>query len=245
MSTVRRRLVSISQAHKLAGYESPTAHGVVRDVLKGLCRERGSTQKAKDAVGTNELRAMVGSCDNSLQGMRDKALLLFGFVGAFRRSELVAITMADIDLVAEEGLRVHIRKSKTDQEGEGRLVGIPYGQHAETCPVLATRAWLDAAQINGGTIFRAVDRHGRIAAAPLSGRAVALVIQRRAAAVGLDPKRFAAHSLRSGFCTAAAAKDVSERLIMLQTGHKSVQMVRKYIRQGSIFSQNAAKSLDL
>lgn len=245
ISTVRRRLVSVGQAHTLGGYQSPTKDGRVREILKGLVRERGSATKSKTALGTNELRAMLAALPTTTIGIRDRALLLLGFLGAFRRSELASLTVDDLEFIPEDGLAVCIQRSKTDQEAVGRLVGVPYGKSPETCAVIATQSWLDAAKISNGPLFRAVDRHGNVGRDAMSDKAVALIVKRRVAAVGLDPTRFAGHSLRSGFCTAAGAKDVPERLIMLQTGHRSTQTVRRYIRQGSLFSQNAAKALDL
>ncbi len=245
LSTIRRRLVTISQAHKLAGMPSPCSDARVREVLKGTIREKGSGQKQKSALGTNELKAMVTQLPDTVAGIRDRALLLLGFLGAFRRSELVALEVTDLEFVPEKGVVVSVRRSKTDQDGEGRLVGVPYGKFPGTCPVLAVRAWLETAAITAGPLFRSVDRHGSVHKRPLGDKAVALVVKRHARNVGLDPSAFASHSLRSGFCTAAAAKDIGERLIMLQTGHKSVLTVRKYIRRGSVFTQNAAAALDL
>jgi len=180
----------------------------------------------------------------SLIGVRDRALLLVGFAGAFRRSELVSLDVADVAFGAD-GLIVQLRRSKTDQEGEGRKVGLPFGSNPLTCPVRAVRAWLDVAVIVRGPIFRPVDRHGNVAGTQLTDQSVALVVKRCAKAAGLDPRRYAGHSLRSGLATAAAMADVSERAIMAQTGHKSLPMVRRYIRDGSLFRRNAAAAVGL
>jgi integrase len=177
-------------------------------------------------------------------GCRDRALLPLGFAGALRRSELVGL---DVDNVCEgtDGLKVHLRRSKTDQEGAGRTLGIPYGSSPVTCPVRAWRAWLEVSGITEGHAFRPVDRHGRIGPRRLSAQAVALVLKRHAARAGLDPAEVAGHSLRAGLATSAAAIGVPERVIAEQTGHKGTAMLRRYIREGSLFRENAAGAVGL
>ena len=187
---------------------------------------------------------MVAGLPEGLLGIRDRALLLVGFAGAFRRSELVGLDIADLDF-NHDGLTVTLRRSKTDQEGEGRKVGLPYGSNPSTCPVRSLQAWIEASAIEAGPVFRSVNRHGRLQPDRLSDKAVALVVKRRAEAAGLDPSRYAGHSLRAGLATAAANAGVSERAIMAQTGHRSVQMVRRYIRDGSLFRENAAAKVGL
>jgi len=152
--------------------------------------------------------------------------------------------VADVT-TTRDGLVVNLRRSKTDQEGEGRRVGIPYGSRPATCPVRAVQDWLAASRLRAGPLFRGVNRHGQVRATRLSDRAVALVVKRAAEAAGLDPARYAGHSLRAGLATAAAAAGVSERAIMAQTGHKSLPMVRRYIREGSLFNDNAAAEVGL
>jgi integrase len=220
---------------------------VVRLVWAGIRRTHGTAQEGKAPALVEDLRAMVEAmvprrCGQAwrLLELRDRALLLLGFAGAFRRSELVSFDVEDLEL-SRAGLAVRLRRSKTDQEGQGRRVGIPRGQRAETCPVRALQAWLERARIEAGPIFRGVNRHGQLQSGQLSDRAVALVVKRRAAAAGLDPERLAGHSLRAGLATSAAAAGASERKIMDQTGHKSVTMVRRYIRDGELFgTDNAA-----
>jgi integrase len=170
--------------------------------------------------------------------------LLIGFAGGFRRSELAALTVEDIE-VMDDGLRILLRKSKTDAEGKGRHVGIPFGSNPKTCPVRAYRRWLEVSGIATGSVFRSIDRHGRIGAGAITPQVVALVVKRWCKVAGLDPARFSAHSLRSGLATQAARNGASERAIMKQTGHKSVQMVRRYIHQGELFGDNAATKLGL
>jgi len=236
-ATLARRVAAISRAHQLADHPSPTTSATVRAVVSGIRRAKGTAQRVKAPAVTRELRAMVEALPPTLLGRRDHALLLLGFAGAFRRSELVALDVADVAETAD-GLVVTIRRSKTDQEGAGRRIGIPYGSHPASCPVRATRAWLAAAGIAEGALFRGVDRHGNLLGR-LSDKGVARVVQRAAAAAGLDPKNYAGHSLRAGLATAAAQGGAPERVIMAQTGHKSTAMVRRYIRDGELFTDNA------
>ncbi len=245
INTIQRRLATISQAHRIAGLESPNSSSRVRDVLKGLLREKGSAPKQKAAIGTAELKAMVSLAGTGIAAVRDRALLLVGFASAMRRSELVSLQVEDVEFVPEEGIRLRLRKSKNDQEGVGREIGVPYGRECQSCPVMVLRAWMDSAHIVTGPLFRKVDRHGRVGHRALNPATVGTILKKRAKSVGLDEKRFGAHSLRSGFCTAAAAAGAHERSIMLQTGHRSERMLRRYIRSGSIFRENAAGFLDL
>jgi site-specific recombinase XerD len=243
-STLQRRLSSISQAHQMAGHDSPTRDIQVRTVWAGIRRSKGTAQTRKAPAVTQDVQAMVATLPDNLLGLRDRALLLIGFAGAFRRSELVSLDVEDVEECAE-GLRVTLRRSKTDQEGAGEVKGIPYGRKLETCPVRALRAWLEAAGITAGPIFRSVNRHGQVQPGRLSDKAVALVVKRAAEAAGLDASRYAGHSLRAGLATSAAAAGVQERDIMRQTGHRSVNMVRRYIREGELFRSNAAAQVGL
>jgi site-specific recombinase XerD len=187
---------------------------------------------------------MVDTLGDDLAGHRDRALLLIGFAGAFRRSELVALDVADAT-EGHEGLTVHLRRSKTDQEGQGRTVGIPFGANLATCPVRAWRAWIEASAITEGPVFRSVDRHGHIGTTRLTGQSVAHIVKRHAAMAGLDPEQIAGHSLRAGLATSAAAAGVPERVIANTTGHKGSAMLRRYIREGTLFGQNAAAAVGL
>jgi integrase len=182
---------------------------------------------------------------NRLIGKRDRALLLVGFAGAFRRSELVGLDVGDLSWQEGQGVIVTLRRSKTDQEGQGQKVGIPFGQGEETCPVRALREWLAAAQISEGPVFRAVDRHGNVSSRGMCGRSVARVVQRSIGHTGKDARKFGGHSLRSGLATSAAMAGKSMNAIMGQTRHKSEAMVRLYIREGSLFRDNAAQGLGL
>jgi integrase len=175
-------------------------------------------------------------------GLRDRALLLLGFAGAFRRAELVGLDVRDLEF-SSAGLAVTLRKSKTDQEGRSQRIGIPYGSAAQTCPVRSLQAWLETAQIADGAVLRSLDKFQRVQNRRLSDKALARIVKRRAAAVGLDPERYAGHSLRAGLATSAAAGGASERSIMNQTGHRSTSMVRRYIREANLFAADNAASL--
>jgi integrase len=213
--------------------------------MVGIRRSLGTATAQKAPVITAELRRLLAvTRTDRLDGLRDRALLLLGFAGGFRRSELVALDVADLNQT-DDGMRVRVRRSATDQEASGREVGIPFGQHPQTCPIRAIRAWRDGAGITGGPLFRAVTRGGQVADHRLSDRTVARIVQRAAARAGLDPSQYAGHSLRSGLATAAAAGGAPERAIMAQTGRRSQVTVRRYIRSGSLFTENAAAYVGL
>ena len=243
-STLQRRLATISEAHRAAGFESPNKHPQVQLVWAGIRREKGTAQAHMKPVLTKHLRAMVGHLPDSLLGIRDRALLLLGFAGAMRRSELVGLDVTDLAL-ADEGLVINIRRGKTDQAGAGRKVGIPRGEYPETCPVRAVQAWLEHSGVVEGALFRGVNKHGHVSEARLSDRAVADVVKRTLKAAGKSPRRFAGHSLRAGLITQAAMAGVSERAIQDQSGHKSLLVMRRYIRDGSLFRENAAAKVGL
>ena len=244
VSTLTRRLSAISQAHQLAGFESPTRSPAVRVLMAGIRRAKGTAPDAKAPALTDDVRRLVGLLPDGLLGCRDRALLLVGFAGAFRRSELVGLNHADLEFNSR-GLVVTLRRSKTDQEGQGRKIALPYGSTFETCPVRSLQAWLEESGISEGAIFRPITRHGKLEASRLSGFAVSLVVKRYAAAAGLDISRYSGHSLRVGFATSAAIGGASERAIMNQTGHTSTRMVRRYIRDANLFRDNAASKLGL
>jgi len=243
-ATIDLRLAAISAAHRAAGHDSPTKEEAVRLVRRGVRRTLGTVQRQVRPLTVPELRTMLEGLGSDLAGCRDRALLLLGFAGALRRSELVGLDVADVTEGAD-GLTVHLRRSKTDQEGAGRTVGIPYGSNPATCSVRAWRAWLETSGITEGAAFRPVDRHGHIGATRLSGQAVALVLKRHAARAGLDASEVAGHSLRAGLATSAASAGVPERVIAEQTGHKGTAMLRRYIRESSLFRENAAGAVGL
>jgi site-specific recombinase XerD len=243
-ATIDLRLAAISAAHRAAGHDSPTKEEAVRLVRRGMRRILGIAQRQVRPLTVPELRTMLEGLGTEPAGCRDRALLLLGFAGALRRSELVSLDVADI-IEGSEGLTVRLRGSKTDQEGAGRAIGIPYGSNPVTCPVRAWLAWLEVSGINEGAAFRPVDRHGHIGTTRLSAQAVVLVLKRHAARAGLDPDEVAGHSLRAGLATAAAAAGVPERVIAEQTGHKGTATLRRYIREGSLFRENAAGAVGL
>lgn len=244
VGSIQRRLNAIAEAHKATGLESPTAAGIVKNTLKGIRRALGTAPVQKAPALTADIRAMVEATDADLIGARDRALVLLGFAGAFRRAELVALDVADLAFI-RDGLTVTLRWSKTDQEGQGRKIGVPYGSNPDTCPVRTLQAWFEQAGVTEGPVFRSLNRHGRVQPGRLSPVDVARVVKKLAQRAGLDATKYAGHSLRAGHATSAAASGASERSIMNQTGHKSVQLVRRYIREGSLFRENSAGKLGL
>jgi integrase len=220
---------AIAQVHQSSGLESPTTTVEVTRVLKGIRRELGTKAMKKRALEPKQLKALILGFGDDLRDLRDKALLLLGFCTGCRRAELVGLDVEDV-VFRREGALVTIRRSKTDQEGVGRLVAVEYGVRSATCPVSALEDWLSISAITSGPLFRAVDRHGRISRARLNGRAVARVLQRRAEAAGLEAEGLAGHSLRSGLATAAAAAAVGEREIAERTGHRNLGVLRGYVQ---------------
>ena len=244
VGSIQRRLNAIAEAHKAIGIDSPTHHAMVTNTMKGIRRTRGTAPAQKSPALTDEIRAMLDTRDAGLIGARDRALILLGFAGAFRRSELVGLDVEDC-FFGKDGLTVMLRRSKTDQIGAGRKIGIPYGSNPETCPVRVVQCWIEQADISTGPLFRSISRHGRVQPVRLSGVDVARIVKKLAERAGLDPAKYAGHSLRAGPAISAAIAGASERSIMSQTGHRSVQMVRRYIRDGSLFRENSAGKLGL
>jgi len=244
-STITRRLAAIAKQHRNAGLESPASLrlSAVGDVIAGIRRDKGKRPDAKAPLTTEQLRRMVAAIPSTPKGLRDRALLLIGFAGGFRRSELVALDVAVVT-DTEDGLKILIRRSKTDQEGQGRTLGIPYGSDPKTCPVRAYRKWIAAAGITEGPVFRSF-RNLTMMHDGITDQVVANVVKRSAERVGIDATELSGHSLRSGLATTAARNGASERSIMKQTGHRSVAMVRRYIHDAELFHDNAAGRLGL
>lgn len=236
-STLIRWLTSLSKAHTTQGMVDPTKAELVKMVMKGIKRTHGSQQRQVTPAIREDILLMLDAMGDGMKDCRDRALLLTGFAGAFRRSELVAMNVEDIQDV-REGLTIAIPKSKTDQEGSGRKIGIPLARGIH-CPVKAIQAWLKAADITTGPVFRGVDRHGNVGDR-LSDYAVARIIKGYAAKVGLDPQQYSGHSLRSGLVTSAAQAGIANHKIRAQTGHTGDVMLNRYIRDGQMFTGNAA-----
>lgn len=241
VATLVRRLASISQAHAILGLPSPTGAALVRATLRGIRRARGVAQRQAKPLLRDDLFLVLDRMGDDVRSIRDRALMLLAFAGGFRRSELVAIDCTDIEPV-RQGLIVTLRRSKTDQEGAGRKLGVPLGR-TRWCPVAAVTRWIDVAYITAGPVFRPVDRHGNIGAGRLSGEAVSIVVRERVAAAGIDPTGYSGHSLRAGFATSAAQAGVSTLKIRAQTGHASDAMLARYVRDGELFVGNAAGTL--
>ena len=234
-STLKRRIASISVIHKLKGHYLDTKHPIIMENLHGIKRTLGSRQKAKKPLLINSLKKIIKAIDQEKKERdRDRALILIGFAGGFRRSELVSILKEDVELV-DEGLKILIKKSKTDQSGEGSVKAIPYFQNQEFCPVIALKKYMSLKKFNSNSekIFK------------LSDKSVALIIKKYAQIAGLDPTKYAGHSLRSGFATTAAEFGAEERNIMTMTGHKTTQMVRRYIQEANLFKNNALNKIEI
>jgi site-specific recombinase XerD len=244
-STISRRLSAISVAHQHAGHATPTQHAAVRSVMTGIRRTLGVAPRQVAPATIGEVRKMVARLNGNTIDIRDRAILLLGFAGAFRRSELVALDVADLT-DSPSGLVVRVRRSKSDQEAKGDTKAIPFGTDPETCPVAALKRWIEVAGIEDGPLLRGVDRHGNVSDKRLSDRAIALVVKRAAERAGLDPTMYAGHSLRAGFVTTAAANGASERAIARQTGHAPGSTVlRVYHRHASAFTDNAVAVIGL
>jgi integrase len=241
VATLELELTAISQAHLSIGLPTPRSSVEVRTVLQGIRRTLGVAPDQKAPILPADLRRMLAALPVGLQGSLDRALLLVGYAGAFRRSELVGLDVPDVR-ITDDGLKITLRRSKTDQEAEGRTVGVPRGSSPDICAVTALAKWLEVSGLSEGPLFRAVSG-GPVRGTRLSGRAVARLVKRSAELAGLDPRRYSGHSLRAGFATAAARAGKSERAIMRQTGHRSVETVRRYIREGDVFVDNAADGL--
>jgi integrase len=239
-STIGRRVAAIRYAHKLAGLPLPTDDERVRATMRGIRRSLGAARAKKTPATVERILAMAPIASERLADIRDRALLLFGFASAMRRSELAAVDVEDIE-ETPDGLRVTIPGSKTDQEGHGHVIAIPRGLIA--CPVTALKAWLEAAGIVQGPVFRPVAKGGRIQATRLTDRSVADIVKAHAQRAGLDPKLFAGHSLRSGFLTSAAARGASIFKMADQSRHKSMDTLRGYVRDAEIFKEHAGSGL--
>ena len=235
-STLKRRLASISILHKIKGHYIDTKHPIIMENLMGIKRVKGSNQKGKKPILISNLKQLINAIDESneknIRKSRDKAIILVGFSGGFRRSELVNIENEDVEFV-EEGVKIFVKRSKTDQSGEGMIKAIPYFDNNQFCPVIALKNWLKVLDKTQHKIFNISDKN------------VALIIKKYANLAGLDSKKYAGHSLRSGFATSTAESGAEERNIMAMTGHKSTEMVRRYIKEANLFKNNALNKIKI
>jgi integrase len=241
VATLNRRLAALSKVHRSRGFSNPTSVEVVKSTVRGLKRIKGTAQRQATPLIKDDLFVVLGAMGSGLKDVRDRALLLVGFAGGFRRSELIGLNCTDV-VPVRQGLEITLRRSKTDQNGAGRKIGIPHGR-GRWCPVRALEQWQAASGITDGAMFRPVDRHHRVDPKRLSGEAVCLVVRERVRAAGIDPGNYSGHSLRAGLATSAAQAGVSSWKIRQQTGHASDAMLARYIRDGQLFTNNAAGTL--
>jgi site-specific recombinase XerD len=243
-SSIKRKMTAISQRHETAGYPSPTKTALVKGVWDGIQRKIGIKEEGKDAIWLDVLRQMIQAIpQNTVIGVRNRALLVLGWAGALRRSELVSLNLEDVSKT-RDGLILHLNRSKTDQKGEGQDVALPYGSNPLTCPIRSLEDWLSASGISEGAMFRRIDRHGNILDR-LTPQSVRLIVKQCSETVGMDSERFGAHSLRSGFCSTAAKAGKPEHQIMKQTRHKRSDSLQRYIKKANLFEDNAATGIGL
>tara|TARA_E500000178_G_scaffold338043_1_gene377938 strand:+ start:42 stop:998 length:957 start_codon:yes stop_codon:yes gene_type:complete len=248
ISTLKRRLVSIGVIHKLRGHYLDTKHPLIIENIMGIKRRKGSIQKGKKPLLINHLKNIINVIDyinkDEINKLRDRSIILIGFSGGFRRNELVSLDFEDLDFV-DEGLKVNVKKSKTDQFGEGLVKGIPYFDNEKYCPVVSIQKWIQKSNINSGPLFRKFLKGSSLSDKRLSDQTVALLIKEYLKLAGIDNKHYSGHSLRSGFATSAAESGAEERSIMNMTGHKSPEMVRRYIKEANLFKNNALNKIKI
>jgi site-specific recombinase XerD len=242
MSTLKRRLVSIGVIHKLKGHYLDTKHPIIIENMMGIKRRKGSAQKGKKPLLINNLKLIINVIDEynneDIKKFRDRSIILIGFSGGFRRNEIVSLDYDDLDFVTE-GLKINLKRSKTDQFGEGSVKGLPYFDNALYCPVLSLKNWIEISNINSGALFRRFSKGSKLSNNRLTDQTVALLIKKYLKLANIDSKNYSGHSLRSGFATTAAESGAEERSIMAMTGHKSTEMVRRYIKEANLFKNNA------
>ena len=248
ISTLRRRLVSIGVIHKLKGHYLDTKHPIIVENLMGIRRVKGSIQKGKKPILINHLKLLINVIDEQkvedIKKLRDKSIILVGFSGGFRRTELVSIDYEDLEFVSE-GVKITIKRSKTDQFGEGMIKGLPYFNNENYCPVINLKKWLNISKIKSGPIFRRFAKGSSLTNKRLTDQSVVLIMKEYLSLAGIENKNFSGHSLRSGFATVAAESGADERSIMSMTGHKTTQMVRRYIREANLFKNNALNKIKI
>ena len=248
ISTIRRRLVSISMVHKLKGHYLDTKHPIITENLLGIKRVKGSIQIGKKPILISHLKSIINVINEQqneeIKKFRDRSIILIGFGGGFRRTELISIDYEDLEFVPE-GLKITIRRSKTDQFGEGMIKGLPYFSNEIYCPVANLKKWLEVSKIKTGPIFTRFSKGSLLTKKRLTDQSVVLLMKKYLNLAGIENKNFAGHSLRAGFATVAAESGADERSIMDMTGHKTTQMVRRYIREANIFKNNALNKIKI
>ena len=248
MSTLKRRLVSIGVIHRLKGHYLDTKHPSIIENIMGIKRRKGSIQKGKKPILINDLRLIINVIDQQqnqdIKKLRDRSIILIGFSGGFRRNEIVSLDYEDLDFVSE-GLKIDIKRSKTDQFGEGSKKALPYFDNSQYCPVVSLQKWLKISNINSGALFRRFSKGSKLSENRLTDQTVALLIKEYLQLAGIDSKNYSGHSLRSGFATSAAEAGAEERSIMAMTGHKSTEMVRRYIKEANLFKNNALSKIKI
>jgi len=248
MSTLKRRLVSIGIIHRLKGHYLDTKHPSIIENIMGIRRRKGSVQRGKKPLLINDLKNIINVIDKEkneeIKKFRDRSILLIGFSGGFRRNEIVSLDYDDLDFV-KEGLKINLKKSKTDQYGEGSVKGLPYFDNTKYCPVVSIRKWIEISKIKSGPLFRRFNKGSKLSESRLSDQTVALLIKDYLKIAGIESRNYSGHSLRSGFATSAAESGAEERSIMAMTGHKSTEMVRRYIIEANLFKNNALNKIKL
>ena len=248
MSTLKRRLVSIGVIHKLKGFYLDTKHPSIIENIMGIKRRKGSIQIAKKPILINSLKQIINVIDKQkreeIKKFRDRSIILIGFSGGFRRNEIVSLDYEDLDFVPE-GLKINVRRSKTDQFGEGFTKALPYFDNSQFCPVMSLKKWIQISNITSGALFRRFSKGSKLSENRLTDQTVALLIKEYLKLTGIDSNNYSGHSLRSGFATSAAESGAEERSIMAMTGHKSTEMVRRYIKEANLFKNNALNKIKL
>ena len=248
MSTLKRRLVSIGVIHRLKGHYLDTKHPSIIENIMGIKRRKGSIQKSKKPLLINQLKQLINVIDEQkneeIKKLRDRSIILVGFTGGFRRNEIVSLDYEDLDFV-QEGLKIQIRRSKTDQFGEGSVKALPYFDSSKYCPVISLKNWIEISKIESGPLFRRFVKDSKLSKNRLTDQTVALLIKEYLMLAGIESKNYSGHSLRSGFATSAAESGAEERNIMAMTGHKSTEMVRRYIKEANLFKNNALNNIKI
>ena len=246
LSTIKRRLVSIGVIHKMKGHYLDTKHPIIIENLMGIKRRKGIVQNGKKPILINNLKQIINVINEQkiedIKKLRDKSIILIGFAGGFRRNEIVSLDFEDLDFVFE-GLKITVKKSKTDQFGEGLTKGLPYFENQLYCPVLTVKRWINISKIHEGALFRRFSKGSKLSKNRLTDQTVALIIKQYLSIAGINSANYSGHSLRSGFATSAAEAGAEERSIMAMTGHKSTEMVRRYIKEANIFKNNALNKI--